>query len=133
MEISKIRKMIKELSLERFKIEMEMLRDYSRKKMLYGSVIKKYKACGKGGCKCTRGDLHGPFYYLTYKAEGKTRMIFIKRNLWEKAAKLNENYRQWRKARAEISKINKKILVLLDEMEKQNTVKLDTIEGYDRK
>ena len=48
MDVSKVRKKIKDLSLERFKAEMEMLRDLSRKKMLYGSVIKKYKACGKG-------------------------------------------------------------------------------------
>ena len=128
MDISKVRKKIRDLGLERFKDEMEMLRVYSRKKMLYGSVVKKYKACGKGGCKCTKGALHGPFYYLTYKVEGKTKMIFIKKNLWEAAIKLNNNYRKWRKLRADISKIGKEILILLDEIEKENTVKLDTIE-----
>ena len=128
MDISKVRKRIRDLSLERFKAEMEMLRDLSRKELLYGSVVKKYKACGKGGCKCTRGLLHGPFYYLTYKEEGKTKMIFIRKHLWEKAVKLNNNYRKWRKLRACISKIGKEILILLDEIEKENTVKLDTIE-----
>ena len=127
MDVSKVRKKIKDLSLERFKAEMEMLRDLSRKKMLYGSVIKKYKACGKGGCKCTRGALHGPFYYLTYKEEGKTKMIFVKKNLWEVAIKLNNNYRKWRKLRADISKIGKEILTLLDEIEKESTVKLSQI------
>ena len=133
MDISKVRKRIRDLGLERFKDEMEMLRVYSRKKMLYGSVVKKYKACGKGGCKCTKGALHGPFYYLTYKVEGKTKMIFIKKNLWEAAIKLNNNYRKWRKLRADISKIGKEILTLLDEIEKENTVKLDTIEGHESK
>ncbi|MBM3709479.1 MAG: hypothetical protein FJW61_03540 [Actinobacteria bacterium] len=128
MDISKIRKKIRDLSLERFKAEMELLKDYSRKRLLYGSVVKKYKACGKGGCKCTRGLLHGPFYYLTYKQDGKTKMIFIKKNMWEAAIKLNDNYRKVRKLRADISKINKKILTLLDEIEKANTVSLSTIE-----
>ena len=127
MDISKVRKKIRDLGLERFKAEMEMLKNYSRKKMLYGSVIKKYKACGKGGCKCTRGALHGPFYYLTYKEEGKTKMIFVKKNLWEVAIKLNNNYRKWRKLRADISKIGKEILTLLDEVEKESTVKLSEI------
>ena len=127
MDISKVRRRIRDLSLERFKAEMEMLRVYSRKKMLYGSVIKKYKACGKGGCKCTRGALHGPFYYLTYKEGKKTKMIFIKKNLWEVAIKLNNNYRKWRKLRADISKIGKEILTLLDEIEKESTVKLSQI------
>jgi len=89
MDISKIRKKIKDLSLDRFKIEMNMLRVLSRKKMLYGSVVKKYKACGKAGCKCTRGELHGPFYYLSFKKDKKTKMIFIRRHLWEDAIKLN--------------------------------------------
>lgn len=128
MDISKVRKKIRELSLDRFKIEMNMLRILSRKKMLYGSVVKKYKACGKGGCKCTRGELHGPFYYLSFSKDKKTKMIFIRRHLWDKAIKLNANYRKWRKSRADISKINKKILTLFDKIEKASTVKIDTIE-----
>jgi len=128
-----VRKKIKDLSLDRFKIEMNMLRVLSRKKMLYGSVVKKYKACGKAGCKCTRGELHGPFYYLSFKKDKKTKMIFIRRYLWDKAIKLNNNYKQWRKSRADISKINKKILALLDVLEKNNIVKLDTINGNNRK
>jgi len=128
MDISKIRKTIRELSLERFKAEIELLNDYSRKRLLYGSVVKKYKACGKGGCKCTKGFLHGPFYYLTYKEDKKTKMIFIKKNMWEAVIKLNDNYRELRKLRADISKIGKKILTLLDEIEKQNTVSLYDIE-----
>ena len=135
MDISKVRKKIKDSSLDRFKIEMNMLRVLSRKKMLSGSVVKKYKACGKAGCKCTRGELHGPFYYLSFKKEGKTKMIFIRRYLWERAIKLNNNYRKWRKSRADISKINRKILTLFDEIEKAATVKIDTIEknGNNRK
>jgi len=135
MDISKVRKKIRELSLDRFKIEMNMLRVLSRKKMLSGSVVKKYKACGKAGCKCTRGELHGPFYYLTFKVDKKTKMIFIRRYLWESAIKLNTNYRKWRKSRADISKINRKILTLFDEIEKAATVKIDTIEknGNNRK
>jgi len=128
MDISKIRKTIRDLSLQRFKAEVELLRDLSRKRLLYGSVVKKYKACKKGGCKCTKGFLHGPFYYLTYKEGSKTKMIFIKKNMWETAIKLNKDYREWRKLRADISKIGKKILALLDEIEKANTVSLSDIE-----
>jgi AAA+ superfamily predicted ATPase len=47
--------------------------------------------------------------------------------LWEKAVKLNENYRKWRKLRADISKINAAILTLLDEIEEENKVGLDDI------
>ena len=124
MNISSIRKKIRDLSLERFKLEMQLVQGLSRKKLLYGSVVKKYKACNKKGCKCTKGALHGPFYYLTYKQDGKTKMVFIKKNMWESWIKLNNNYRGWRKLRADITKINKEILTLLDEIEAQNTVSL---------
>ncbi len=133
MDISKVRKKIRDLSLERYKLEGKMLSVLSRKKMLYGSVVKKYKACGKAGCKCTRGELHGPFYYLTFKVDKKTKMIFIRRYLWERAIKLNNNYKNWRKSCANISKINKKILTLFDEIEKASIVKIDTINGNNRK
>jgi len=124
MNISSIRKKIRDLSLERFKLEMQLVQGLSRKKLLYGSVVKKYKACNKKGCKCTKGALHGPFYYLTYKQDGKTKMVFIKKHLWESSIKLNDNYRQFRCLRADITKINKEILTLLDEIEAQNTVSL---------
>ncbi len=132
MESSKIRKKIKDLGTERFKIEMEMIRELSRKKMLKGSVVKKYKACGKGGCKCTKGDLHGPFYYLTYKKDGKTKMIFLRQNIWDSAIKLNDNYRTWRSKRAQVSNINREILRLLDIMEEGSNVSLESIYGKKR-
>lgn len=129
MDLPKTRKQIKDLNLERFKLEMEMLSVLSRKKMLKGSVVKKYKACGKGGCKCTKGELHGPFYYLTYKEEGKTKMIFLRKAQWGQAIKLNDNYKLWRKSRADISKVGKKILKLFDRIEKENTVSIGEIKG----
>lgn len=132
MESSKIRKKIKDLGTERFKIEMEMIRELSRKKMLKGSVVKKYKACGKGGCKCTKGDLHGPFYYLTYKKDGKTKMIFLRQNIWDISIKLNDNYRTWRSKRAQVSNINREILRLLDIMEEGSNVSLESIYGKKR-
>ena len=30
---------------------------------LNGAVCAQYKRCGKGNCKCTRGELHGPYFY----------------------------------------------------------------------
>ena len=127
MDLSQIRKRIKDLNLERFKLEMEMINSLSRKSMLPGSVVEKYIICGKEGCKCKKGSLHGPFYYLSYKESNKTKMIFLKANINKRAKILNDSYRQWRKNRAQIGKINMQILSLLDEIEKINTVSLSGI------
>ncbi|MCX6383039.1 MAG: hypothetical protein NTV16_00895 [Actinobacteria bacterium] len=106
---------------------MEMINSLSRKNMLSGSVVEKYIMCGKKGCKCKRGELHGPFYYLSYKESNKTKMIFLKAGISKRAKILNGSYRQWRKNRAQIGKINMQILSLLDEIEKINTVSLSGI------
>ena len=127
MDLSYIRKKIKDLSLERFKLEMEMINTLSRKNMLYGSVVEKYVMCGKEGCKCKKGGLHGPFYYLTYKENGKTKMIFLKKGFSKKAKILNDNYKNFRKNRAKASMINKEILALMDEIEKINLLSLSDI------
>ena len=37
--------------------------------------------CGKDRCKCTRGELHGPYWYVYYKVGGKTRARYIGREL----------------------------------------------------
>ena len=127
MDLSQIRKKIKDLNLERFKLEMEMINALSRKSMLPGSVIEKYVMCGKEGCKCKKGELHGPFYYLTYKENKKTKMIFLKKDVSKRARLLNDNYKLYRKNRAKIAKINTEIISLLDEIEKINTLSLSAI------
>ncbi|MCL4416211.1 MAG: hypothetical protein M1365_05870 [Actinobacteria bacterium] len=106
---------------------MEMINSLSRKSMLPGSVVEKYIMCGKEGCKCKNGELHGPFYYLTYKENKKTKMVFLKKDVEKRAKLLNDNYKLWRKNRAQISKINSMILSLLDEIEKINTVSITAI------
>ncbi|MCX6384934.1 MAG: hypothetical protein NTV16_10755 [Actinobacteria bacterium] len=127
MDLSQLRKKIKDLNLERFKLEMEMINSLSRKSMLPGSVVEKYIICGKEGCKCKKGSLHGPFYYLTYKENKKTKMIFLKTAISKRAKVLNDSYKSFRKLRAKVSMINRQILALMDEIEKINTVSLSGI------
>jgi hypothetical protein len=45
--------------------------------MLQGSLVTLYRKCGKKGCRCERGEKHGPAYYLSYKEEGVTQMVYI--------------------------------------------------------
>src|SRR5947209_16230311 len=38
--------------------------------ILRGSLIERYKRCGKPGCKCADGPGHGPKYYLSVSYPG---------------------------------------------------------------
>lgn len=35
-----------------------------------GTVVIKKVSCGKEGCKCQRGELHGPYKYVVRRQEG---------------------------------------------------------------
>ena len=39
--------------------------------ILRGSLIERYKRCGKPGCKCASGPGHGPKYYLSISRSGE--------------------------------------------------------------
>ncbi len=46
--------------------------------MIQGSFSRSYRTCGHSGCRCQRGEKHGPHTYLTFRGpEGKTRSIYV--------------------------------------------------------
>ena len=47
-------------------------------KMMSGSVHTQYVRCGKGTCKCTRGELHGAYYYHFVRVGGRLRKRYLK-------------------------------------------------------
>ncbi len=123
LSLSNARKRAGQLSRERCHLENELLSGLSRKKLIAGTPVEKYKACNKGNCRCTRGELHGPTYYISRKEGGKTKMIYIRQALWPKVEEKVKRYQRWRSLRARIVKINQEILMILDKMEKAITVR----------
>ena len=37
-----------------------------------------YKKCGRGGCKCARGELHGPYFYRFKWHDGRVTKRYIR-------------------------------------------------------
>lgn len=46
---------------------------------LAGSVHAQWVTCGKPGCKCARGELHGPYWYRFAREGGRLRKHYIPR------------------------------------------------------
>src|SRR5438093_736401 len=46
---------------------------------LSGYVCVQYRKCGKPNCRCAQGRLHGPYYYRSWRDEGKQYWEYIKR------------------------------------------------------
>jgi hypothetical protein len=50
--------------------------------VLRATVIERFTQCGKGNCKCMRGEKHGPAYYLAVSyAKGRTRQVYLPKAL----------------------------------------------------
>jgi hypothetical protein len=46
--------------------------------LIGGSVIEQRRRCGKEGCRCARGELHGPYTYVVLpRAGGQTRSVYV--------------------------------------------------------
>ena len=48
-----------------------------------GSLQSQRRRCGKEGCRCTRGELHGPYTYLCVKVGKRTRLVYVPADLVE--------------------------------------------------
>jgi len=64
---------------------------------LAGSLVKQYVVCGKPGCRCQRGQRHGPLYYLYWKEQGRSRSLYVPRPRVAEMRGQIQNYRGLRK------------------------------------
>ncbi len=47
--------------------------------MLAGAVIAQYVRCGKAGCRCARGELHGPYWYRKWREGSRQHKTYVPR------------------------------------------------------
>ena len=106
MDISTLRKTIYLLEQQRQKVITYLLHP---KDMVSGSIYSTYKKCGNKKCRCAKGELHGPFNYISKKVDGKTILTFVRRADESKITKEAKNYREYIKVIATLNKIDKKI------------------------
>jgi len=82
-----------------------------------GSFVRVRRKCGKPNCHCAQGEGHQSAY-LSVKHEGRTRMIYVPKELevlWEKEA---ERYRRFRTHRAKLVKLFEEQLRLVDQLQR---------------
>jgi hypothetical protein len=45
---------------------------------LQGALVTQGRRCGKAGCRCTQGELHGPYVYVALpRARGGSRLLYV--------------------------------------------------------
>src|SRR5438093_11149006 len=81
------------------------------KAILRGSLIERYKRCGKPGCKCADGPGHGPKHYLSVSFPGyRPQMDYVPQASQEDVAKRLASYHRVREIIEEICEINRELL-----------------------
>lgn len=81
--------------------------------VLRASLIERFTRCGKAGCKCMRGEKHGPAYYLAVSyAKGRTRQIYVPKDLRPLAQEWVANYQRALAVLEEISSIDLELIRL---------------------
>src|SRR5437879_13138666 len=81
------------------------------KAILRGSLIERYKRCGKPGCKCADGPGHGPKYYLSVSYPGlRPQMDYVPQESYPQTTELLANYHRAREILEQICEINRELL-----------------------
>ena len=89
--------------------------------LLRGSVYRLRRRCGKTGCRCTRGELHESWVFLS-REKGVQRLRVVPRGqtaCWRERA---EDYRRFRRAQRELGRLVREALRLAGEIERLRAV-----------
>lgn len=82
-----------------------------------GSVVRRFSVCGKAGCRCQRGEKHGPFWYLSEKEGGRTKLRYLGTEAKARQElQAVENYRQWRRLRQRFRRVQRETEAMLDRL-----------------
>ena len=110
-DISRLRQKISLLRTQRAGLEDKALRSQA---MVRGSLLELMRKCGKPGCKCQRGELHGPNFYLSLPKPGKrSRMLPVPPDKVKTVKSLNSHYHDFQHALTEIRRLNEETESLL--------------------
>src|SRR5215211_6632163 len=77
---------------------------------LRGVLLQEGRRCSSDGCRCRRGELHGPYTYLAIYSEGRSRTVYVPSAVQAAAAEHVEITQRNEALLQEISLINLELL-----------------------
>jgi len=78
-----------------------------------GSLVTRYRRCGKPTCHCAKSRGHGPAHYLVVTLKpGKTEQILLSEETLPVARQFLDNYKRWWAALEKVSAVNRRLLRL---------------------
>jgi hypothetical protein len=77
---------------------------------LRGTLVWDMRRCSGERCRCRRGELHGPYTYLTVYGAGRSRMVYVPKAVVAIAAEHVEATQRGEALMLEISQVNLELL-----------------------
>ena len=78
---------------------------------LLGSLVTQGRRCGREGCRCAEGELHGPYIYITLrKPRGRGGLLYVPAELAELVRERIALTARMQASLKEISEINLELL-----------------------
>ena len=75
-----------------------------------GALQRQMRRCGKAGCCCAEGELHGPYMYLSVQTGKRSGLLYVPAEVVEEVKRRVEATGRIDAALAEISAINLELL-----------------------
>ena len=92
---------------QRLRYEMNGLAE----RTIFGSVSETYRTCGQPGCRCKRGEKHGPHLDISFRSEGgKTTGYYVPQPLVEAVRDGVEAWKQFQALAREVAELNRERL-----------------------
>ena len=75
-----------------------------------GSLAMRATRCGRPGCKCAKGEKHGPYLYVSVFRGGRTRSVYVPQRLEGEVRRWVESARRLEGDVAAITWLNAELL-----------------------
>ncbi len=87
-------------------------------RILRGSLVERYKRCGRPGCHCAEGRGHGPKVYLSVSVSGqRPQMDYVPNDRGDEVRALVDNFNTVRAILSEVCAINTELLRRREELD----------------
>ena len=113
MNLSRLRQQLRKVGRQ---IERQLSTFMEHKPMLRGSVYRLRRRCGKASCRCTHGELHESWVFLT-REKGVQRLRVVPPGQAARWRERAEAYRRFRRAQRELGRLVCEALGLAGQVE----------------
>lgn len=112
--LSRIRQSLVELAQE---VERLLPVFMERLPIVQGTVYEQRRKCGKPTCRCATGKLHATMM-LSRSERGRTKLMAVPEGRLKELQVLTRRYQRFRRARARLGQIHRRMLSLIDELKR---------------